>query len=165
MSALLPHTHNGAKIDAEDVGQVNPFNFNQRFLDLLRNNVAAVITNFWDAGYSTVISGSLLNGDTHASFQQFRERLPDDVDLYVIHLSASKRVRDQRRIDRAKSSTKEWRDRVDASYPAGDTSLRDNASDYRYIPVDNDSQQLAETLDVIVQAIPEIYNTDPAADH
>lgn len=79
MTALLPHTPAGAKIDGEDVGQVNPFSFNQTFLNLLWNNVAAVITNFWNAGCSTVITGSLLNGDTDDSLQQFRTRLPDDV--------------------------------------------------------------------------------------
>lgn len=164
MSALLPRTPGGAKIDAEDVGQVNPFIFNEPFLDLLWGNVTSVITNYWAAGYPTVITGSLLDGDTHASFQQFRKRLPDDIDVYVIHLSASKPVRDQRRIDRAKPSTKEWRDQVDASYPAGNTSLRDNATDYHYIPVTNDAQQLAETLDMIMQAIPKIYSTGDTSD-
>lgn len=162
MTALLPHTPAGAKIDGEDVGQVNPFSFNQTFLNLLWNNVAAVITNFWNAGCSTVITGSLLNGDTDDSLQQFRTRLPDDVYLYVVQLSASKHVRDQRRITRAKPSTKEWRDRVDASFPAGDTSLRDNASDYRYIPVNNDAQHLTQTLAMIMQAVPEI-NPDHAS--
>lgn len=164
MSALLPRTPGGAKIDAEDVGQVNPFIFNQPFLDLLWDNVTSVIANYWAAGYPTVITGSLLDGDTHASFRQFRMRLPDDIDAYVIHLSASKSVRDQRRIDRAKPSTKEWRDRVDASYPTGDTSLRDNANDYLYIPVSNDAQQLTETLDMIMQAIPKIYSTSDPSD-
>lgn len=116
-----------------------------------------MIANYWTAGYPTVITGSLLNGGTYASFREFRIRLPDDTGIYVVHLRASKRVRDQRRIDRAKPSTKEWRDRVDASYPAGDTNLSENAGDYRYVAVHNDTQQLAETLDVIMQAIPEIY--------
>jgi len=164
MSALLPRTPGGAKIDAEDVGQVNPFNFDQAFLDLLWDNVTSVIANYWAAGYPTVITGSLLDSDTHASFQQFRTRLPNDPDVYVVHLSASKPVRDQRRIDRAKPSTKEWRDRVDASYPAGDTSLRDNADDYRYIPVNNEAQQITETLEMIMQAIPEIYSTSDLSD-
>lgn len=164
MSALLPRTPGGAKIDAEDVGQVNPFIFNQAFLDLLWDNVTSVIANYWAAGYPTVITGSLLDGDTHTGFRQFRMRLPDDIDVYVIHLTASKPVRDQRRIDRAKPSTKEWRDRVDASYPAGDTSLRDNANDYRYIPISNDAQQLTETLDMIMQTIPEIYSTSDPPD-
>lgn len=121
-----------------------------------------MITNYWTAGYSTVITGSLLNGDTHASFQKFRNRLPDDVCIHLVHLTASKQVRDQRRIDRAKPSSKQWRDRVDASYPTDDTSLRDNASDYRYIPVDSSTQSLADTIAVITQAIPEIYSSDPS---
>lgn len=87
MSALLHHTPGGAKIDAEDVGQVNPFTFDQPFLNLLWNNVTAVITNYWTAGFPTVITGSLLNGDTYASFQEFRTRLPDDIDIYVVHLA------------------------------------------------------------------------------
>lgn len=163
MSALLLRTPGAAKIDAEDVGQVNPFNFSQSFLDLLWDNIAGVITNFWGAGYSVVITGSLLNGDTHASLQQFRTRLSDDFDLYLVHLTASKKVRDQRRISRAKPSTKDWRDRVDASYPTGDTSLSDNAADYRYIGVDNDDQQLIETLEVIMEAIPAVYRAGPAS--
>lgn len=158
MSALLSHTPCGAKIDAEDVGQVNPFTFDQPFLDLLWNNVTAVITNYWAAGYHTVITGSLLDGDTHASFRKFRARLPDDVCFYVVHLTASKQVRDQRRIDRAKPSSKEWRDRVDAGYPSGDTSLRDNADHYRYIWLDNSAQSIVETVAAIMQAIPEIYS-------
>lgn len=170
MSALLPHTPGGAKIDAEDVGQVNPFTFDQSFLDLLWNNVTAVITNYWTAGYPTVITGSLLDGDTHASFHKFRAQLPRDVCFYVVHLTASKQVRDRRRIDRVKPSSKEWRDRVDASYPSGDTNLRDNAHDCRYIPVDNSTQSVAETTAAIMHAIPEIYSRSdtpptPGKDH
>jgi hypothetical protein len=162
MSALLPHTSNGAKIDAEDVGQVNPFTFDQPFLDLLWNNVTAVIMNYWAAGYPTVIAGSLLEGDTHASFRQFRRRLPNDIGVYVVHLTASRQVRDERRIHRAKLSTKEWRERVDASYPTNDTSLRDNAGEYRYIPIDNSMQSSAETVAAIMRAIPEIYGSTRA---
>ncbi|MGP5291752.1 hypothetical protein ACTXLB_11190 [Brachybacterium tyrofermentans] len=73
MSALLAHTPGGAKVDAEDVGQVNPFEFGPDFLDMLWRNVASVIGNFWDAGYATVITGSLLDGDTYDSFRQFRQ--------------------------------------------------------------------------------------------
>lgn len=158
MSALLPHTPGGAKIDAEDVGQVNPFIFGQPFLQLLWSNVTDVITNFWAAGYSTVITGSFLDGDTYTSFRQFRTRVPEDVSIYVIHLLASKPIRDQRRIDRAKPSTAEWRDRIDASYPTNDTTLRDNAgSNYRYLSIDNNDQQPAETVATIKAAIPGIY--------
>lgn len=157
MSALLPETPNAAKVDAEDVGQVNPFTFDRAFLDLLWSNLAALITNFFTAGYPTVITGSFLDGDRHAGLQEFRSRLPADPAIYVVQLQASKEVRDQRRIDRPKPSSQEWRDRVDAGYPSGDTSLRDNANDYRYLMIDNSDQQLDETLAAIKLAIPEVY--------
>ena len=157
MAALLPHTPGGAKLDAEDVGQVHPFTFETPFHDLLWANVLAVTSNFWNAGYTTVITGSLLEGDTYSSFQGFRRLLPEDIAIYVVRLSASKAVRDQRRIERAKPSSEEWRDRVDATYPAGDTSLLDNATDYRYVMIDNTTQRLEDTLAAIQAAIPEVY--------
>ena len=160
MAALLPHTPGGAKLDAEDVGQVHPFRFDAPFLDLLRANVVAVVSNFWNAGYLTVITGSLLDGDTYSSFQQFRSLLPKDVAIYVVRLSASKAVRDRRRIERAKPSSEGWRNRVDASYPAGDTSLHDNASNYRYVAIDNSTHRLADTVAAIQAAIPELYPPD-----
>lgn len=161
MSALLPHLSCGAKLDAEDVGQVQPFAFDQPFLELMWSNVVTVITSFWDAGYRDVIAGSFLDGDTHQSLQQFRARLPEGISIYLIHLRASKPVRDQRRIARAKPSTKEWRDQVDARYPSDDTSLGDNASDYRYIPIDNSTQQLRDTVAAILKAIPEVFDDEP----
>lgn len=157
MSALLPQTPEGAKVDAEDVGQVNPFDFGPAFLRLLWANVVAVMTNFWEFGYSTVISGSLLDGDTHSSFQEFRAQVPRQVRIYVVCLSANQQVRDQRRINRAKPSSQDWRDQVDTSYPADDTSLRDNAQDYRYVRIDNSFQEVADTVAAIKAAIPEIY--------
>lgn len=157
MRALLEQTPSAAKLDAEDVGQVNPFVFNPAFLQLLQGNVSAVITNFWDAGYRVVIAGSFLDGDTHASFRQFQARLPEDITIYLVHLQASKPVRDRRRIDREKPSDDSLRDQVDASYPREDNSLRDNADDYRYIPIDNSDQQLSQTIRAIKAAIPEIY--------
>ena len=163
MSALLPQTAGAAKIDAEDIGQVNPFIFDQPFLELLWNNTTALVTNFWAAGYSTVITGSFLDGDTHASFRQFRARLPRNVVIYLVHLQASKPVRDQRRIDRAKPSTAEWRDRVDASYPDDETSLRAGDRGYRYIPIVNSDQNLHETIAAIKAAIPEIYGESPTS--
>lgn len=157
MSALLRQTPGAAKIDAEDVGQVNPFTFDREFLELLWNNVIAVINNFWASGYETVITGSLLPSDEHGSLQLFRDRLPEDMALYVVHLHAAKPVRDQRRIDRAKPSSREWRDRVDASYSADVGSLRDNAGEYRYITIDNGDQRIDQTVGLIMAAIPEIY--------
>lgn len=161
MSALLPLTPGAAKIDAEDVGQVNPFTFDQPFLDLLWRNTTTLIINFWAAGYSTVITGSFLDGDTRASFDQFRAHLPAEVSILLVHLRAAKPTRDERRIHRAKPSTEEWRDRVDASYPDNDTSLGESSSADRYIPIDNTHQQVHETIAEIRAAIPEIYGTSP----
>lgn len=158
MRALLAQTPAAAKLDAEDVGQVNPFVFDPAFLQLLQDNVSAVITNFWAVGYRVVITGSFLDGDTHASFRQFRSRLPADITTYLVHLRASKPVRDRRRIDREKPSDDSLRDQVDSSYPREDNSLRDNADDYRYIPIDNSDQQVTETIRDIKAAIPEIYS-------
>lgn len=157
MSALLPRTPGGAKLDAEDVGQVNPFEFGETFLDLLWRNVAGVISNFWDAGYRTVITGSFLDGDTFESFERFRRHIPSDVAIHVVQLRASKSVRDDRRIRRDKPSSKEWRDRVDASYPREDTSLRDRATDYQYIGVDNSTMGLEKTVQTVMARIPEVY--------
>lgn len=157
MSALLAHTPGGAKVDAEDVGQVNPFEFGPDFLDMLWRNVASVIGNFWDAGYATVITGSLLDGDTYDSFRQFRQYLPSSVSIQIVHLHASKPERDRRRIRREKPSSKEWRDRVDAAYPPDDTSLRDHATDYGYIAIDNTALELDETLARVFAALPDLY--------
>lgn len=120
--------------------------------------------NFWEAGYSTVISGSLLDGDTHSSFQEFRAHVPRDVLIYIFCLSADKQVRDQRRIDRAKPSSQDWRDQVDANYPAADTSLLDNAQNYRYVAIDNSFREVADTVAAIKAAIPEIYGDTETSD-
>lgn len=156
MRALLPHAGNAAKLDAEDVGQVSPFIMDEPFIRLLWDNVRSVIGNFWAAGYATVITGSFLVGDTYSRYQQFRSELPDDLDIYLVQLVASKAVRDRRRIERDKPSTKESRDSVDAFCP-DDNSLMEAESDYRYLRVRNDSQSVSETVAVIRQAIPAVF--------
>lgn len=157
MRALLPYAMNAAKVDAEDVGQVNPFEFDESFVRLLWDNVRGLIRNFWAAGYSTVITGSCLAEDTYASYRAFRAGLPDDIDAYVVQLHASKPVRDRRRIERAKPSTKQWRDQVDAFY-RGDNTLLDSADDYRFVRIENDRQSVLETITVVRQAIPEVFD-------
>lgn len=155
--ALLAESPGAVKLDPEEVGQVNSFVFGPSFLQLLQDNVCDVITNFWAAGYRVVITGSFPCGDTHFSFRRFQAQLPEDVSVYLVHLRASKAVRDRRRIDRDKPSTEELREQVDASYPRDDDSLRHNALGCRYIIIDNSNQQLAETVADIKAAIPEVY--------
>lgn len=157
MRALLSETPHAAKLDAEDVGQINPFSFDASFLQLLQANVLAVITNFWKAGYPTVIAGSFLDRDTGTSLSRFRSQLPPEVRVYVVQLCASKGARDQRRLNRDKPTSREWRDRVDGGYGTGGDELCDHAVDYRYIGIDNTAQSLARTVDEIKAAIPEIY--------
>jgi hypothetical protein len=152
--ALLHRTPRAAQIDAEDVGQVNPFEMNEAFIELLWKNVLALIVNFWEAGYSNVIAGSFLS--TYEEYRRFRQQLPKDVDIYLVHLCTSKPVRDQRRIERAKPTSKYWRDRIDLLYPE-DTTLQNAQDDYRYIRVDNDHLSIDDTVAVIKGAIPEIY--------
>lgn len=154
--ALLNATPSSAQIDAEDVGQVNPWHFDEPFLHLLRANVADLTRNFWDAGYQNVIAGSFLRN--HGDYKVFREGLDRDVTVYVIHLCATKPTRDIRRIERPKESSEEWRDMVDRVDPESEYSTFDQAdADYRYVRIDNDGLTVADTVMIVRQAIPEIY--------
>lgn len=155
--ALLPYVRPGAAFDAEEVGQVNPWHFEAAFKALLWDNVAALVRNFWEAGYATVVAGSFIND--YADFEQFRTRLDGDIDIYVVQLCASKAVRDTRRIERPKASIKQWRDELDRSYPE-DTTLHRAPSEYRYVRIDNSSLSLADTVDQIVRALPEVFRLD-----
>ncbi len=48
--ALLETTPSAARIDAEDVGAVNPWKLDDACIDLLHANVVALTSNFWGAG-------------------------------------------------------------------------------------------------------------------
>lgn len=152
--ALLPITPNAASFDAENVGQTNPWEMNDAFIDLLWNNVEDLTRNFWEAGFNTVIAGSFM--DTYSEFTKFRERFPDEANVIILHLCASKSTRDQRRLERAKPTTKEWRDDIDMRYPE-DISLGQAHDEYRYVQIENSEQSLEETVHQIREALPEIY--------
>jgi guanylate kinase len=154
--ALLPYVRPGAAIDAEDVGQVNPWQWDSAFKNLLWDNVAALVRNFWRAGYTDVIAGSLIND--YADYVQFRSRLDGDVGIYLVQLCASKAVRDQRRIARPNPSAKEWRDDLDRRYPE-DTTLREAATEYCYIRIDNSSLSVAQTVAHIARALPKVFRS------
>jgi energy-coupling factor transporter ATP-binding protein EcfA2 len=152
--ALVPHVQPGAAIDAEDVGQVNPWQWNDAFKNLLWDNVAALVFNFWQAGYANVIAGSFIND--YADFVQFRSRLDGNVGIHLVQLCASRAVRDQRRIARPKATTKEWRDDLDRRYPE-DTTLRGAAAEYGYTRIDNSLLSVAQTVAQIKRVLPEIF--------
>lgn len=154
--ALLEVTPQGAQIDAEDVGTVNPWRMDDAFMRLLHANVADLTRNFWDAGYQNVIAGSFMSN--YSDYQKFRTRLARDANVYIIHLCATKQTRDARRIEREKESSEEWRDKVDRADPE-DATLQNQDGGYHYIRIDNDALMVADTVAIVQHAIPEVYGT------
>lgn len=152
--ALLPYTPNCAEIDAEDVGQTNPWEMNDSFVELLWKNVLCLIKNFWEAGYSNIIAGSFIG--SHEAYKKFRSCLSKNINVYVVQLCASKSVRDKRRINRSKPTKKEWREFNDINYPE-DKSFQAVKDDYHYIRIENDDLTIKQTVVAIKKAIPEIY--------
>lgn len=152
--ALLKETPWSAQIDAEDVGQVNPWQMDDAFLQLMWKNVACLARNFWGAGYRTVLAGSFLSNVGH--YNAFRQMLPDDANIYVVQLCAGKPTRDVRRAERPKQSTKEWWDMVDQVDPE-DTTFAVAQEDFRFLRIDNDGRAVSETIDQIRSWAPELY--------
>ncbi|MFF4620215.1 hypothetical protein [Nonomuraea jabiensis] len=152
--ALLPHTPLGARIDAEDLGQVNPCLFDEEFWQLLRSNVAVLVRNYWAAGFENVIAGSFFT--TRDDFLRFRDLVPEVDEVYMVQLLVQPDERQHRRLTRAKRTTQEWRDRVDR-FDTVDTTIAADQDGYRYLAVDGTGMTPEETVAVIVREIPEIY--------
>jgi energy-coupling factor transporter ATP-binding protein EcfA2 len=152
--ALLPHTQRSAQIDAEDIGQTNPCLMDDQFFDLLRRNVACLVENFWAAGYRNVIAGSFLRG--YPDYLAFGRLLARPSTVFLVELLVSKGVRDHRRVTRGKGTTQEWRDMVDL-IPEDRTIRQAIDADYRYVGIDTTDLDVAETVDRIKTAIPDIY--------
>jgi chloramphenicol 3-O-phosphotransferase len=157
--ALLPHTPDSARIDAEDLGQTNPCPMDDEFFDLLRRNVAGLVENFWTAGYTNVIAGSFLRD--YRDYLAFRKLLTRRRAVFLIDLVVDKEVRDGRRVTRAKQTTQEWRDMVDVT-PEDLTIRQATDADYRYVGVDTTRLDVRETVRRIKLAIPEIYAREGA---
>jgi ABC-type cobalamin/Fe3+-siderophores transport system ATPase subunit len=144
----------GAVLDGEDVGQVQPWVYDEAFRDLHRRNVAALVRNFWEAGYPTVVAGSFLA--EHSEYVAFRPLLPVDADVTVVQLLARKDVRDARRASRAKATTQEWRDMVD-QVDVQDETFRaadaETGSGYRFVAVDTSDMSVLDTVRHIAAAV------------
>jgi hypothetical protein len=153
--ALLPHTPNSARIDAEEVGQTNPCPMDDEFFDLLRRNVAGLVERFWAAGYVNVIAGSFLRD--YPDYLAFRQLLPQPTAVFLVELLVDRDVRDHRRVTRAKQTTQGWRDMVDL-IPEDRTIREATGADYRYLGVDTTGLDVAETVHRIMSAVPEIYH-------
>ena len=152
--ALLPSTPQGARIDAEDIGQTNPCPMDDTFFDLLRRNVAGLVENFWAAGYVNVIAGSFLR--RYSDYVSFRQLLPRPSAVFLVDLLVDREVRNRRRITRAKQTTQEWRDMVD-QIPEDQTIRQAADANYRYIGIDTTGLDVARTVQRIKGAIPEVY--------
>ncbi|RKN20897.1 hypothetical protein D7147_08740 [Micromonospora musae] len=124
------------------------------FFGLLRRNVAALVENFWTAGYVNVIAGSFLRN--YPDYLAFRRSLSPPRSVYMVELLVDKDVRDDRRITRAKQTTQDWRDMVDL-IPEDRTIRQATDADYRYVGVDTTRLDVAETVRQIKDAIPEVY--------
>ena len=151
LTAAIPWS---ARIDAEDVGDVNPWQMDDAFLHLLWKNVADLTRNFWNAGYRNVIAGSFLTNVNE--YRTFRDELDAPANVYFIQLCASKASRDVRRINREKVSSEEWRDMVDRVDPEDTTFAAENA-DYQFIRIDNDDLTVSDTIERIRQWAPELF--------
>ena len=152
--ALLPSTPQGARIDAEDIGQTNPCPMDDTFFDLLRRNVAGLVANFWASGYVNVIAGSFLR--RYSDYVSFRQLLPRPSAVFLVDLLGDREVRNSRRITRAKQTTQDWRDMVD-QIPEDQTIRQAADADYRYIGIDTTDLDVAGTVQRIEDAIPEVY--------
>jgi chloramphenicol 3-O-phosphotransferase len=153
--ALLPHTPRGARIDAEDLGQVNPCLHDDAFWRLLRANVAVLARNYWAAGFENVIAGSFFAA--RDDFLLFRELVPEVDEVYMVQLLVQPDERQHRRLTRAKQTTQEWRDKVD-QLDTGDTTIAANQDGYRYLAVDSTEMTPGQTVAAIMREFPEIYS-------
>jgi energy-coupling factor transporter ATP-binding protein EcfA2 len=151
--ALVEAIPGSAQIDAEDVGEVNPWQMDDAYLRLLWKNVADLTRNFWSAGYRNVFAGSFLINVDH--YWAFRDILNMPANVYVVHLCATKATRDVRRINRGKETSEEWRDMVDRVDPE-DTTFASADADFRYLRIDNDGLAVAESVDVIRRWLPDV---------
>lgn len=156
--ALMKAIPGSAQIDAEDVGEVNPWQMDDAYLQLLWKNVADLTRNFWSAGYRTVVAGSFLSNVEH--YRAFREVLNIPANVSVVQLCATKAARDVRRINRGKETSEEWRDMVDQVDPE-DTTLASADADFRYLRIDNDGLTVEETVDIILRWLPDFEEGNP----
>jgi len=148
ISRLFQYIPHSAQVDAESVGQVNPWAQDEKFLQLLWKNITDLAHNFWDFGYTTVITGSFF--DYYAEYQEFRSLLPQEINITVIHLCASKTVRDYRRKERLKAYNKEESDWVDENYPE-DRQFSEHADQLDYLKIDTSNLSLDATISLILK--------------
>ncbi|MDD4989307.1 MAG: hypothetical protein PHV42_02675 [Candidatus Pacebacteria bacterium] len=153
--AIVPYLKNGASFDAENILQVNPFLFDENFQSLALENSLDLIHNFFEAEYENVVAGSFLIDQNH--FDAFKAKLKYESKIYILMLTVDKGIRDERRLNRDKKTTKEWMDLVDSKFYL-ETSLRDNADEsYTYFEIDNSKMDVADTIELLKKQIPQFF--------
>jgi len=154
--AITSHLKNGASFDAENILQVNPFEFSAAFQALAIKNSVDLIHNFYAAGYEAVVAGSFIND--RKGYDAFRKLLNVSPKIYIVMLNAAKQIRDDRRIKREKPTSKEIRELVDTKCPP-DPTLRDSQkkADYIYLEVDNSELTVDTTIECLRHSIPDVF--------
>ncbi len=147
---IVPHLKNGASFDAENILQVNPFEFNSQFIELGIANSLDLIHNFFEAGYERVVAGSFIN--TREQFDTFKSQLKYDSEIYVLQLVADKSIRDNRRLNREKPTNQEQMDWMDKTWPTS-SSLKEMAGDgvYTFFKLDNGGQTIEQGIETVKQ--------------
>jgi hypothetical protein len=121
---------------------------------LLRRNVAGLVENFWNAGYTT--SSPAASCAITPDYLAFRQLLTQPRAVFLVDLVVDKDVRDGRRVTRAKHTTQEWGDMVDLT-PEDLTIRQANDADYRYVGVVTTRLSVLETVRRIEHTIRDIY--------
>lgn len=152
--ALAPRIPWSARIDGADLAAVNPWSLDEARLHLLWQNVADLAANYWAAGFKNFVGASFLDNLQH--YEAFRSHLELDAEIYLVQLCAAKPTRDQRRIDRPKITSSEWRDHVDFVCPEDET-IATETGQYRFLRIDNDDLSVEDTLVVIHEWAPELF--------
>ena len=160
-STINSHADKCAALDAEEVGQVNPWVFDDAFVRLLFDNVLDVVHNFFEHDYEKVVAGSFIN--TREDFDNFRKELKYDPEIYILILRASKEVRDKRRLARKNKPTdQEMMDWVDENYSFEKTlqTLIDTPHEgvYQLIEVDNSNVTNEQAIEEVKKKIPDFFN-------
>lgn len=150
ISKLGQYIPNSAHFDAESVGQVNPWNYDKKFLNLLWENTIDLMNNFWNYDYNNVITGSFLG--CYHEYKEFRLSVPKEVNITIIQLCASKIVRDKRRKKRLKIYDKKESDWIDENYPE-DLEFIKHIDEYKYIRIDNDYLTIDKTIEKILNVL------------
>lgn len=149
---IVPFLKNGASFDAENILQVNPFEFNKKFIKLAIANSVDLIHNFFEAGYEQVVAGSFIS--TREEFDVFNSQLAGDPEIYILQLTAEKFVRDDRRLKREKPTDQKQMDWMDINWPTSN-SLAETAGDgsYSFFRLDNSELPIDQAIQKVKEGL------------